>query len=712
MQTSSQMDKEFLEQLTKVIEQNLEKEDFGVEQLASELGMSRITLHRKVKAIVKKSVSEFIRETRLKHANRLLQQKTGTVSEIAYKVGFSSVPYFSRSFRKFYGYTPGEVLKGLHPPTNKLIKQNKKLAPQLIVLFIILLLSTSAFIIYTITHKKYGNTQKTLAAFILQDSANSINENAAKMNMVNFELISRLEEIPEISIAPFSSIQNYPFGNKQATKIGKDLKVDYVLYGKAMESGAELILYFELINTSTEELLWNTSSPENWEFATTGDLINILNNLITEIVENLKIELSPKNKERIVQQPDNLLAYEKYLEAVELMNRSDVNRQHVKKAKQLLEESIELNPNYSKAYFMMARVYLGNLYYGPNPILSGLYRDTAKIWLDKALLLDSTNYKALLLTKRYYEQIKDYKQVEKLEELISKSHKTIKNYSYYINEFAQHKKRREPCKMIQAYYNYTKIKPGDIETPWWILQNVYDAFNRMGFPKEARIYAKRFYRVQRDTTILANTYHCIILETHHGNFETALEIAEKNSEKNKADLNALWLNAYCSMRNRDYSEACSFLDKMENMSFGNVLEMISSVNGRLYTFPLGYSYLMNGQEEKGKYYLNRLIEKYETEISTNSAWEHLLYPYFEAAMVWSALGNSEKSFDYLNQLLEMDAPIYLWFVIELKSNPMFDTIKDTDEYERILNLYENRYQEEHNKIEELLAERKKMGKPI
>ncbi|HSM48589.1 MAG TPA: AraC family transcriptional regulator, partial [Draconibacterium sp.] len=93
MEPESSAEKQFVKKLVDIIEANLHNEQFGVNELAEELGMSRITLHRKVKSVVKKSVSEFIREARLIRASELLQQKVGTVSEIAYKVGFGSVTY-------------------------------------------------------------------------------------------------------------------------------------------------------------------------------------------------------------------------------------------------------------------------------------------------------------------------------------------------------------------------------------------------------------------------------------------------------------------------------------------------------------------------------------------------------------------------------------------------------------------------------------------
>ncbi len=96
----------FIEKLTGIIEKNIEDEEFSVENLCKEIGMSRTQVHRKIKAITNKSTSEYIRSYRLQRAADLIKQDAGNIAEIAYKVGFSSQSYFTKSFLELYGCTP------------------------------------------------------------------------------------------------------------------------------------------------------------------------------------------------------------------------------------------------------------------------------------------------------------------------------------------------------------------------------------------------------------------------------------------------------------------------------------------------------------------------------------------------------------------------------------------------------------------------------
>lgn len=92
-----------------IIEKRMEEELFGVEEFAREMAMSRSQLHRKLVALIDKSPSELLRQTRLLRAKELLVKKAGTPSEIAFQVGFNSHSYFSKCFRDEFGVSPSEV---------------------------------------------------------------------------------------------------------------------------------------------------------------------------------------------------------------------------------------------------------------------------------------------------------------------------------------------------------------------------------------------------------------------------------------------------------------------------------------------------------------------------------------------------------------------------------------------------------------------------
>jgi len=101
-------DGELLSKLIGIIDDNMDNPDFNVKTLADEIGLSRMQLYRKLKALVDKTPHDLINDLRLERAAQILVQKQLTVSEVAYMVGFNTPKYFSRCFREKYGMLPSQ----------------------------------------------------------------------------------------------------------------------------------------------------------------------------------------------------------------------------------------------------------------------------------------------------------------------------------------------------------------------------------------------------------------------------------------------------------------------------------------------------------------------------------------------------------------------------------------------------------------------------
>ncbi|MBM7420249.1 MULTISPECIES: substrate-binding domain-containing protein [Chryseobacterium] len=107
------IEQQFVSNLNKNINKNLDNPEFSVENLAEALHVSRVQLYRKVKAIFNENVSDYINNIRLEQSKIMLQDSKLTISEIAYKNGFSSPNYFSTVFKSKYGVSPNAFRKSL-----------------------------------------------------------------------------------------------------------------------------------------------------------------------------------------------------------------------------------------------------------------------------------------------------------------------------------------------------------------------------------------------------------------------------------------------------------------------------------------------------------------------------------------------------------------------------------------------------------------------
>lgn len=111
----SQLDSSFLKKCNTIIENHLIDNEYGVELLSVEIGLSRVHVYRKIKHLTGLTVSEFIRNIKLKKAAVMLQESGKTIAEVAYETGFSSPSYFSKCFKDLYNISPTDFVQNNNP---------------------------------------------------------------------------------------------------------------------------------------------------------------------------------------------------------------------------------------------------------------------------------------------------------------------------------------------------------------------------------------------------------------------------------------------------------------------------------------------------------------------------------------------------------------------------------------------------------------------
>jgi AraC-like DNA-binding protein len=107
-------DEKLLKKAIEIIEHNLGDPNFSVERMAREMGMSRTNMHRRIKAITAFPPSDLLRSVRLRKAAELLLQRTDSVAQISFQIGFEDQSYFSKAFKKQFGVAPSEYHKSVN----------------------------------------------------------------------------------------------------------------------------------------------------------------------------------------------------------------------------------------------------------------------------------------------------------------------------------------------------------------------------------------------------------------------------------------------------------------------------------------------------------------------------------------------------------------------------------------------------------------------
>ena len=405
--------KTLVDKLTKEIEANLNNEQFGVDSLAQSVGMSRSNLHRKLNKLLNTSTSQFIREYRLKRALEILKQENITASEVAYRVGFGSATYFSTSFHKFYGYTPGDVKsrinrkieRGTQQFTNEKEKElsidsgnsktTKSKNKKTVLWFTLLLaiISSALIFFYEISKEDEGILgviktahEKSIAVLPFKNLTGNPDLEYVSDGMTD-AVISRLTKVSAIGkVVPFTSTLSYKKTEKTIEEIATDLSVSTLLQGNLQISGNRIKINLQLIDATTSEHIWSEEYARDWK---SDEIFELQTEVVEGIVSNMNAVIAKDELAAIKKTPTkSKLAYSYYLQGE--FQRQKGNELSYSNAINLYEKAITVDSNFVEPYIDMANVWhMGGSVWGfyDEQIAWG----NAKALLEQALKIEPTN---------------------------------------------------------------------------------------------------------------------------------------------------------------------------------------------------------------------------------------------------------------------------------------------------------------------------------
>lgn len=355
---------QFIQQLTNVIDNHLSESDFGVNELASELGMSRTTLHRRLKVHTDTSVSIFIREYRLKKAYELLRQKQDRVAEIAHITGFNSTTYFIKCFKEYYGFPPGDVLKGKHETdeaeSTKLesAEENnsvnrKKTDKSRLVATVIVALSVALFTIAALwyfTNKKSNNQENTIAILPFQNHSTDP-ENQYFADGIMESLLNLLNQIGNFRVVSKTSVEQFRQSTKTANEIAEIFDVNYIVEGSVQQQKNKIRVNVQLVDAKNDIQLTSLQFDKQLT-----DIFEIQSNIARQIAGELQMTLSPRDIEIIEKVPtNNIEAYNLYLKGRFFWNtRTKFGLQN---SIEFFNQAVELDPDFALAWAGLADAY-------------------------------------------------------------------------------------------------------------------------------------------------------------------------------------------------------------------------------------------------------------------------------------------------------------------------------------------------------------------
>jgi len=697
MEETFSIDKAFIKKLTDIVLANLANENFGAEELAKEAGMSRSNLYRRLRSLKGVDISQFIREVRLYRAMQMLENNQGTASEIAFRVGFGSPAYFNRCFHEQYGYTPGEVRKrsteGLEK--NKPDKENneegvyksKKGSKIRLILtsreyiYALITLSgivTGLFVIYFVIHSITPSPGKSIVILPFKCSNDTDNWRIAAIRdgiNNNIQVIAGLRIVPRYSADKYNDPARYSLRD-----IGKDLNVNYAVYGDGQIDGNKLSLYVELNSVKNTRNIWTHTYIQ--ELNKTEDIVSLHNRITKDILTQIKVEIQTEEKQIIEKIPTvNLYALTSYQKGMTDLNRfvpdlSNRLNQQIRSnnyrvlisARKMFEEALRNDSTFAPAYSGLAKT-LKNL---------RVKRDTVLMFVEKALAYDNQLYDAWLL-KGFYAS-----DSSKGLEYLNKALKINPN-SWEVY-YEKGNKVNDPLKKIINYHKAASLNRGPEYAD--ILFQLARTYRYAGFYSESDDMALEALKVNSDSVqYFTNLCSC---ESNLGKDEEALNTLKRAYAIDSTNETIIGDLGTCYFYSGIWKESVRYYKKHY------ATKNIGPIHRDLC---FGYACLKNGDRREADSVFNDIkwVEKAPQFHSYNIACWHAIRG-----------GKEKKVYEKLQSFLDYNKnQVQRWDDYEiyyLKHDPWFEKYTKEPEFKKIVSEVDSMFKTQHERVRKGLRE--------
>ncbi len=693
------IENDFLSKITEITGESMSNGQFGVSELANAGGMSRSNLLREVKKLTELSVSQFIRQVRLKSAMEKLRHTNAKVSEVSYQVGFSSTSYFIKCFHDYYGYPPGEVGKRDQIadtvtteslPDNKEIRAIRKWVKIRWAFFIIVsimmgyLIFTTDFAEITklfIPADEQIDNKKSIAVLpFINDSNDSTN--VYIINGLMESILNKLQKIENLRVISRTSVEKYRNNPTNISEIAKELNVSYLIEGSGQKIGDEIFLNIQLIEGPSDKHLW--AEQYNRELK---DIFSLQRDVAKNIADEIKVIITPEEEERIDKVPtDNIVAYDYFLKGLDLFYKG--NRESLEEAITYFKKAIELDNGFARAYADMAiSYYFLDLYQTEK-----IHSDQISNYADKAFLLDSKLEQSLIAKALFYMQNKDY---ESAVLYFEKALQYNPNSALVINILSDFYTSYVPN--TEKYLEYAlkgislDIAAHDSVTTSFIYLHVSNAFIQSGFIPEAEIYIDKSLKYNPDN-LYSQYVKAYILYARDRNLIQTKELLIETLDKDSTRLDVMQEVGKIYYYLRDYDSSYYYYSRFIAIKKALNLDIYKGENAKIGVV-LSKVGLLEESEE--------IFEDYKNYADNDKS----IYKQLSLAMYYSYKGDTKNAIEHLKLFSQQDNYHY-WTVIFLKMDPLIDNIKDDPDFKKIFNDIETKFWNSHKQIKASLKQKK------
>lgn len=675
MQHLPKGENDFLNKLREAIEANMADEQFGVSELADQVGMSRSNLLRKVKKLTELSVSQFIRVVRLEKAMEILKDSSLNVSEVSFQVGFNSTSYFVKCFREHYGYPPGEVGKQSQKPENvEVLKVSDKKNTYVSIASFTLLAIIAVVTVWLMNRRPVAkdSLEKSIAVLPFKNDSND-STNLYLINGLMESTLNNLQKIGDLRVISRTSVEQYRNSPKSIPEIAKELGVSYFVEGSGQKIGNKILLNIQLIDGNTDGHLW----AEQYE-RETDDIFSLQQEIASSIASKIKVLITPVAKAQITKIPtDNLIAYDNFLKAQNLVDFGDMSK--LSQAIPYFKKAIELDEGFALSYAGLTVCY----FYLDVFLAEKKYTEEIKEAAEKAMQYDPKLPESLIAKALSYRQIGKYEaMIPVLEEALEYNPNSVSVINMLSDLYATFLPNTEKYLEYALKAIQLDVASSDSLTTSFVYLHLSNALIQSGFVEESIFYVDRSLDYSQNNGF-SHYVKAFMLYAQDRDMEKLRSRLITEWKKDESRLDILQEIGKISFFMRDYETAYQYysilLDEREALK----LDIF-----RYENLKIGIVYEELGRKEEAE---KLYKDYYDFAINDESFYKDIfMYAYH------AHFGNTEKALEYLRSFSELDNYQY-WFIL-FSDDPSDELIAENAEAKRLWKVVENKFWNNHERL--------------
>ncbi len=691
MSTNSN-DTKFISEARTLVLEELSNEQFGVSELADRMHMSRSNLLRKIKKDTGLSASQFIREVRLQEGMKLLKNTENTVSEISYQVGFNNNSYFTKCFREYYGFSPGEArqqqsqepedLDSEHNDPEHLSKPTQKTKKPvfvvgIVIVLILLVIVYKAFDWSSSQEPKNQIIEKSIAVLPFRNmSADSTN--LYFVNGLMESSLNNLQKVEDLRVISRTSVEKYRNTDKTVPEIAEDLNVSYLVEGSGQRINDQVLLNIQLVDAVNDSPLW--SEQYNYKI---DNVFELQNTIAQKITEAIKAKVTPDELQRITKNPtDNLVAYDFYLKGIDKFKLE--TNEGLNEAITLFKQAVNEDQEFALAYANMAIAYFYlDLYKADKKYISELNN-----FADKALLYDSKSAESLMAKALYYINVNEYNfAIPHLEKALQYNPNSSAVIQFLCDIYSKVLPDTEKYLSYALKGIQLKSSSQDSISRSYTYLNLSNALIQNGFEDKALAYINLSleYNPQNEYSSFLKVF---IQHTKHENIKLTTRRLVKEWEKDTNRLDILQEVGKFYYMQANYDSAYYYYHKFDKARLANNLTYYIQED-----LKIGIVYEKMGYQDRAKVLYQSFTEYCENDNS--------IYNSASLATKYAHEGDVEKAIEQLKIFSNQDNFQY-WIVLFLEEDPLMKKLEGHTDFQPTIQKIKDRFWENHMEIKQIL----------